>query len=189
MRAVFDDHLSAAVFTYDIGLLILDLNMGKFFFCFLYCRIQIRIEVLYYCLPLYIAFFNSVKHAFHVGGKFRINYCRELICHYTIDYFTEFRNKQIFIFLQHITSCQYGRNGRCISRRSSYTRFLKSPYKTCFSIMCGRLGEMLFLFKRLKFDRTVLVYLVYKKGILGFAVVIVSLFIRIDFHKAFTLQR
>ncbi len=115
MRAVFDDHVPAALLADLVCYLVLNCNLLQFLLRLFDGLIQIRIEVLDDRFPADLSFGNAVQKAFEIRGKCRINNLRELGFHDVIDGFAHLRHIQIFLLARDVMPCK----DRCNRRRVS----------------------------------------------------------------------
>ena len=150
MRTIFDHHMSATVFADHICHFILNINLFKFFLCSIYILLQIRIEVAYYCLPLYSSCCHTVQKPFHSRSEVYIYNTRESLFHNIIDNFPQLCNIQVLLFFCNITAADDRCDRRRIGTWTSDPQFFHSLDQRCLCIMCRRLREMLFWFQFLK---------------------------------------
>ena len=153
MRSILDDHVAAALLTDHICDLVLDLNLLKLLFRRFYSRFQIRVKILYYRLPVYGSFLHPVQEPLHVRREICLHDAREGLLHHVVDYLSQLRQIQIFIFLDYVTAGDNRRNRRRVGAGTSDSQFLQSLYEGCLRIMGRRLSKVLLTFKFLQRER------------------------------------
>ena len=104
---------------------------------------KIWIEVSNNALPLNHALANHIKQRLHIGCKLSIYNDWEGFHHNVVYDLTKLRHIQIFLFLCDVVTCKNSSNCRCISRRTSYSLFLKHTNKCCLCKVSRRLCKML----------------------------------------------
>ena len=143
MRAIFDNHIAAALLTDHICHFIFNLHLFQFCLGFFHCCLQIRIKILDDCLPSDFSFRNAIQKALHICRKVHIHNTREGLFHNIIHYFSDFRQIQILILFCHIASCNDRRNCRRICTWTPDSKFFQCLNQCCLCIMCRWLCKML----------------------------------------------
>ena len=77
MRAVLDDHVSAAFVTDHISLFILYLYLFELVLSLMDLLHQVRIEVPDNGFPFYLSRFYSIEQTLHICGEGLVHYLRE----------------------------------------------------------------------------------------------------------------
>ena len=150
MGTIFDHHMPATILADYICDFVLNVNLFKFFLCSIYILLQIRIEVAYYCLPLYSSCCHTVQKPFHSRSKVYIYNTRKSLFHNIIDNFSQFCDIQVLLFFCNITAADNRCDRRRIGTWTSDSQFFHCLNQRCLCIMCRRLCEMLLRFQFLK---------------------------------------
>ena len=104
---------------------------------------KISVEVFQDIVPFFLALFDLIEAALHLGGELCIYDVFKVVFEHFRDDIAEGRGLELFLLALDIMAVKNGGDGRRVGRGAADAVFLQCLYETCFGKARGRLGEML----------------------------------------------